>query len=296
LAIELVYGELSTYVQDPDLQFKVLTKDHNIIDLGTAFGVKLDQNRLTMHVFSGKVAIAPKEIDLTRMDIISTKNAVDISLKTLEMRHLNSSAAELFDTWQAQLITIPLPSTGTNLQPGEQDTAWQVQRVGETSIRHPIVFNSGVTDRFPNDVKTSQFVSLDVHEKGNKFAHSSVDNETMDIYSCSFELHDVDLNTASINVHYIADDCLEKVLLNGKEIPINGSGRVNYSRFSSFVIDQHFLEGTNKLEFFIGNENAGKLHNPDIKSERSPMSFRVLLNGKVRPLMPENPGKTAKHR
>jgi len=84
-----------------------------------------------------------------------------------------------------------------------------------------------------------------------KFPYS-VDMASNEVFFISYNLWVKDKKTAKFNV--IPDDCIQEILINGKEFPIDGlQGLCDYSRGVHLDFSKYIQEGLNHFEFRIMN-------------------------------------------
>lgn len=75
-------------------------------------------------------------------------------------------------------------------------------------------------------------------------------------FRTQFDLTGLDPSTARIVAHVAADDVVQHVRVNGRDVPPPSvdNPKSKYTRFHDFAITEGFVEGTNVVEFDVLNE------------------------------------------
>ncbi len=258
-------------------RFVVHTPTATITDLGTEFGVEVDQSGASQtHVFQGKVEMrangekdaANGPISLTESQSASVGAGQDVLvLVTRKAAHPESFVREI-----PKRVRIKLFNTGVNAAVGSPDQHWQVvARTDERGFqpRPAVVTEAGGSMWLVNQVDRSQWISLTGGE-------SMAPNSVTYTFRTTFELAGVRPATAVVHGWFAVDNHLRAIRLNGRPVPVPKHGQEEFGFFHPFSIDRGFVEGVNVIEFDVDNgvdHQAARL--------TSPMGLLVELEGSV---------------
>jgi len=268
----------SSAVPNPD-PFAIRTPTAIVTDLGTEFGVEVDQNGCTTsHVFRGSVqlrslvsgenqeAFVLKENEGARVEVaenrVATISRVDVEPSRFVRRVSNQ-----------QWVPIKVFSTGIGLTVGQEDPHWQVVAIGgspEFQSRRATVFRPE-SGWIGGSTGQPQWIST----RPSRF--EDVRNGTIYTFRTTFELKDVPLESVIVHGWFAVSKYVKAIRLNGESIPVPKQHNPAYDFFHEFTIDRGFVDGANVLEFDAVNSAPS-----DPEGWGGTAALRVDLEGTVR--------------
>jgi hypothetical protein len=253
--------------------FSVRTPTALVVDLGTEFGVEVDQSGTTRsYVFRGRVQLRPtrggketgRVIPLEEDDSASVQAAQD---RTVEVTRGASRSSTLgFVREMPRPIRIMLFSTGIGLSEGQPDPHWQiVARSDDPAFRPRSALVTGVPPRdyLPNDPLQSQWITAEIrYLPGGTYT-----------FRTTFELPAIPSEGGMLRGRFLADNHVAAMRLNGRAVPVpQHDGDPPFNRFFPFTIREGFVRGTNVLEVDVRNR-ASSSHRD------TPMALRLEFEG-----------------
>jgi hypothetical protein len=238
--------------------FKVETKDLVATDLGTWFSVQSGgRNPAEIHVLEGAVLAQPLDSN-TASDATRRVNADEALHVTRDgafqaIGFRRDAAAEKLAQFKP-LRPIQIWNTGIGIREGDTDAHWKVTAGDEqggpypqpaiVSVPHP---SHGI-----NEPERSQWISVYRGTTRGVPARSRYTFET------TFDLTGFDLDSVWVSGLILADDGVDEVRLNGKQLEIkrwtDWYYGANYTKFHPIEIRSGFVRGINRLAFIVKNE------------------------------------------
>ncbi|MBN1395854.1 MAG: FecR domain-containing protein, partial [Pirellulales bacterium] len=262
--------------------FVVRTPTAVVTDLGTEFGVEVDENgNTTSHVFRGAVEL--RAINGKRPGAAPTEGSGTVLLKagegarverrtdsSLTIRRSTMEDSDAISLRPRMRSRIDVFSTGVGLKEGDIDPRWQIVARSDAADfePRPAAVTSITYGTFRvNDPARSQWISV---------AGDLPDLPPVSYtFRTTFELNGVSLETVVLQGRFIADNHVDAIRINGRSVPVPDHGYEKpFYAFHPFAIKDGFVEGTNVLEFEVSNTS------PDSRPTLvSPMILRVELYG-----------------
>ncbi len=267
--------------KSPNLQiskFFVRTPTAIVTDLGTEFGVEVGENgETTSHVFRGTV----------KVQIAGNGDRQVVVLGANETARVNKNAKQIAKVRRASIrpdsfvrrmprrARIEVFNTGVGLNEGDADPHWQIVAVSNDpkfKPRSAVVAWADRPSQFrPNDPSRSQWIST-------ADQLPDLPDDVTYTFRTTFELADYVPGSAKLRIGFMADNHVQAVRLNGKNISVPGHGYLApFVDPHWFFIEKGFVEGTNVLEFDVLNGVPGERTPSGI----SPMALLVELEGSM---------------
>jgi len=248
--------------------FTVRTPTALITDLGTEFGVEVDENRNTIsHVFQGYVGVrlaGDVSGDESRVVVLGANQSAlvkkDGKIQTFDAAKrarageegVVADAAGAFVRQMPRWTPIKVFNTGIGLKEGDPDPHWQiVARSDQPDFKpQPAVVTSVRPELFrPNDPGRSQWISI----AGNL---PDLPNGVTFTFRTTFELKDATPGSAVLRCQFLADNHVSDIRLNGEAVKIPWHSYFPpFDRFTPFAVNKGFVKGTNVLEIEVHNED-----------------------------------------
>ncbi len=266
----LVWGRLVGLVPRSDIQLTIKTPNASITDLGTEFGVSVDQQQVThLHVFKGRVSASTLDANgkTAQQQTVLVNKAVSLQPKTGAIEPAPVDTADRFV--RRVLFPLPLYSTGVGLAEGDDDPHWEIVAAKNVQNFSPqqAVIATPAHSYGPHDSVQSQWVSLTKELSG-------VGENTSFTFRTTFDLSGFDPATASIVGSFSVDNQVTAIRVNGIEVLVPEHPADGFQKMFSFSVDPEHLEaGRNRLELDIFNGSEDKVE------ITSPIAVRVLLKG-----------------
>ncbi len=274
----------SSFILHPSSLFSIRTPTAVVTDLGTEFGVEVDEAGVTeSHVFQGKV-----EVRLTggggearAIQLGANESArVEPGTDRIVVVHREAAAPSAFVRRMPKWVPIKLFNTGVGLKEGDPDPHWQlVARGDDPNFQpRPAVVTAAHAYWLTNYPTRSQWLST-------ADGPPEVPNVTY-TFRTTFELANALPETAVLRGRFIADNHVQAIRLNGRQLPVpeHGWGRLGggifsdgdaFNLFIEFSAQKGFVEGGNTLEIDVHNGIPPETGGNDA------MGLRVELSGHV---------------
>jgi hypothetical protein len=262
----------------PSSVFSVRTPTAIITDLGTEFGVEVDESGASQaHVFRGKVEIRVVDGGTKTVSLGANESARVNSARGNAARlvHL-TSAKTTFVREMPNSADIVVFNTGVGLRGGDPDPHWQVvSRSDDRKFKpQPGVVRGLEPDDFflKDDPNRSQWLSLLAGDH-------DLPDDVVFVFRTEFDLTGMLPSTAVLRGKLLADDRVVAIRLNGRRLPApvqRDDGP--FLNMTSFRIASGFVKGKNVLEFDVLNANP-HLSPSEGRTLRTRMSFRAELEG-----------------
>ncbi len=262
----------------PSGLFTVRTPTAIVTDLGTEFGVVVDQSgTTTSDVFRGKVAMSPLDND-------SKKVGPEVVLAVNESARVERGARRVIrispDDHPAIAMSLvrELPkstaivvfNTGVGLKPGSADPHWQLAaRSDDPQFKpRPAMVTSNIPGVWAgNESQQSQWISA------NSASPAMPDKVTY-TFRTTFELADASPEKAVVHGWFMADNHVRAIRINGRPVSVPEHDFYGpFDRFHPFTIRSGFVRGTNVLDIEVVNGT------PHDNRHLTPMGVRVELRG-----------------
>ncbi len=243
----LEVGKLVARVPKQAIGFTIQTPMAKVVDLGTEFGVEVEPSGISeVHVFAGVVELSSLA-DGTRHPagtLIRAGQAKRLEATHTEAWHKVAVGANRFvrSSLSRRVFSTGVDEDARPLKPGVPDPHWTLTECPDVgfSAKGAAITAYHVHDWIPNG-RGSQWISLSA--KGSDSWPPG-----RYTYRTTFELTETESSTVQIVGRFCVDNQVTDVLLNGTSTRVSGD---SYVRFTSFVIDQGFIKGTNQLEFHV---------------------------------------------
>ncbi len=273
----------SSFIPHPSSLFVVRTPTVVITDLGTEFGVEVDQSGGSRtHVFRGKVELrlrghvngARPPVPLGENESAQVEAGKDRSVRVVRERD-HADAAGRFARQLPHRVPIKFWNTGIGLKEGDPDPHWQIVARSDDPKFKPrpaVVTRVKEWHYGRNEPAQSQWISTagDLPDLPNGVTYT---------FRTTFELRDAAPETAFLRGWFLADNHVNAIRLNGKELTVPEHGYSSpFTMFHKFLAHKGFVEGTNVLEIDV--YNGGPPDNPE-PFEAGPMALHVDLEGAV---------------
>ncbi len=182
----------------------------------------------------------------------------DRTLKAVKIAR-GETRPERFVCHMPKWVPIELFNTGKGLKEGEPDPHWQlVARSDDPHFkpRPAMVSRVGKELWLANEPARSQWISL----AGD--ASALPDNVTY-TFRTTFKLVGVTPGSAVLRVRFIADNQVQAIRLNGREISVpDNDSQPPFTLFQPFSVREGFVEGTTRWSSTCTTENSGRRRPP----------------------------------
>jgi hypothetical protein len=265
---ELARGKLAARVPHQAKWFRVTSSKLTVTDLGTEFGVEVNPSGVAVaHVFEGRITVAlpgPSSEAPAAVRLLDRDQTVECPTHGGQIEPVPTLAETFVRDITQYAVPLRLHNTGAGIAEGQPDPNWQFVRDGNDPnlVPRPATVASPPSIYMPNTV-SSRWVST-----AGKLRAVPVGTYT---FRTQFDLRGLDPATARILAHLAADDRVQHVRVNGREVPPPAvpNPKSKYTRFHDFAITEGFVAGTNTIEF-------------DVFNEFDKMAFRVEWEGTAR--------------
>ncbi len=253
--------------------FVIRTPTAVVTDLGTEFGVEVDENGSSRaHVFRGRAEVRCRDdvSGSTRTDL-NENESVRIELAKNSRVQVSREPLSLaqFTRQMPKWRPIPLHNTGFGLKEGNRDPHWQFVARSDQPRFDPqpaVVAKVDSRYRLPNDPGRSQWISFD----------GLLPNDVVFTARTTFEMTGLSTKKAVLWGRYLVDDHIRAIRLNGRSVewqPDREEGV--FYRYRVFKITKGFVDGVNTLELDILNGDYSAAQ----PGSQSYMALRVELDG-----------------
>jgi hypothetical protein len=287
--VALERGRLAVRAAKWAIGFKVETDDLLATDLGTWFSVRAGGGPAEIHVSEGLVLARPVKANAAR-DLTRRLKADEAVHMTRDgafqaIKFQRDDATEKLAQFHP-LQPVQIWNTGIRLREGDKDPHWTVTAGHDEngSFPQPAVVSVPHGSYGINQPELSQWISVDRGTTTGVPARSKYTFET------AFDLTGFDLGSVWVSGLVLADDGVDEVWFNGKQLNIApwkdwGYG-VTYVRFHPIEIRSGFVHGINRLAFVVKNETFIYRSNQgfDLPETPNPMALRTEWQAFGRPL------------
>jgi len=258
--------------------FAIRTPTAMVTDLGTEFGVEVDQEgRTTSHVFRGSVQLRLIGDAEEQPGIVLKEN------ESVRVEPANGQVARVHPVVLApdrfvrnmhgRRVALRGFNTGAGCKEQETDPHWQIVAVSNDPQFQPrSALVTTPSRRWQADSpELSQWISTT--PRWQQFSP----NDVTHTFRTTFELGDNVLPaTAVLKGWFLADNLVRAIRLNGHDATVPEQAWNAPALVHRFTLKQGFVRGVNTLEFDV--------ENIDLVNHRvsSPMGLRVDLEGSVR--------------
>ncbi len=260
---DLQLGKLVARVPVKAHGFRIHTPGMRIVDLGTEFGVSLNQQQVAyLHVFEGRVSAAALDAQgkTVRQQVILADEAVYLRPKTSVIEPTSTTVSRYFvrrlpDASQQQIKDLPLPlySTGVGLTVGDVDPHWQIVAAHNDPnfVPQPAIVTALFFDDTFDAPRPPQWVSLTA-----KLAN--LPHGAQYTFRVTLDLGESDTLPNHLRGSFLADDLITAIRANGSSISVPKHAIDSFKEgFTSFVINGSCLKtGQNIIEFDVGNTGS----------------------------------------
>jgi hypothetical protein len=272
--------EPRTLTPDPSLStlhsplFTIKTPTAVVTDLGTEFGVEVDQSGATKsHVFRGRVEVrvaGGKEAEHAVQLGENESAQVNVGQGQVLTVTRATVGAATFTRKMPRRVPIRVFNTGQGWVEGSPDPHWQIVAISNItpSIRpYPALVTTVWDGRWmPNEFHQSQWIS--------SVGGGLVVDGVIYTFRTTFDLAGLRAETARLKGAFAVDNHVEAIRLNGRSVPVPAHGYDLFQCWHSFAIHSGFADGVNVLEFDVENGM------PEISpTQGSRMGLRVQLEG-----------------
>jgi hypothetical protein len=293
--VALERGKLAVRAAKWAVGFKVETDDLLATDLGTWFNVQSGGGGpAEIHVLEGLVLAKPNNVNISGDDTRRVKAdeavhvARDGTFQAIAFRR--DVAAEKKLTQFQPLRPIQIRNTGIGLREGDKDPHWMVTTGDDQAGPYPQSAVVGVPHGSYgiNEPDRSQWISVD------RGTTKGVPPRSRYTFETTFDLTGFDLSSVWVSGLVLADDGVDEVWLNGKQLNISpwkdwGYGVV-YATFHPIEIRGGFVPGVNRLAFVVKNETFiyRSKRGFDLPETPNPMALRAEWQAFGRPTSGSN--------
>ena len=258
--------------------FSVRTPTAVITDLGTEFGVEVDESGASQaHVFRGKVEVRAAEGN-AKVVSLAANESVRVSSGQVQVAEVvrQTGPKTTFVREIPKSAPIVVFSTGIGLKAGDPDPHWQIiSRSDDRAFKPQLAVVRGMKpDAYflEDDPNRSQWLSLLAGDR-------NFPEDVVYVFRTEFDLTGMLPSTAVLRGKFLADDRVVAIRLNGRRlpVPVHRDGGP-FLDLTSFRIASGFVKGKNVLEFDVLNANPYLSPNQR-RTMRSRMSFRAELEG-----------------
>lgn len=292
--VALERGKLAVRAAHWATGFRVETNDVVATDLGTWFSVQSgDGNPSEIHVLEGQVRA--NLIQRNGRDGAAYQLRADEAVQARGNGEFEAivarrdSVATRLTRFQP-LRPIDFWNTGIRLDEGDPDPHWTVT-AGSTEdgpYPQPAIVCIPHDSYGVNEPDRSQWISVDRGTTDGVPARSTYTFET------TFDLTGFDPTTVWVSGLVLADDGVDEVWLNGKQLNIaswtDWHYGINYVKFHPISIRSGFVHGINRLSFVVKNESfiVPTDRGFDVPNTPNPMALRAEWQAFGRPTAATN--------
>jgi hypothetical protein len=255
--------------------FSVRTPTAIVTDLGTEFGVEVDESGSShTQVFLGKVEV--QTVDAGNPETVSLGANESVRVESgrgngASIIHQAGNAGSFVRKMPAA-TPVKLFNTGLDLKVGESDPHWQLAARSDDPTFKPLgtVVVRPISKSMANNPSRSQWVS----PAGN----TSLPEDVVYVFRTTFDLGNVSASRAVLRCKCIGDDRVIAVRLNGKrlKLPLAHDGEP-FFYWTTFSAAAGFVQGANVLEVDVLNANP-TLPSGQRRSMHSPVCLRVEVD------------------
>jgi hypothetical protein len=271
---QLDRGKIAARVPHEARWFRVTSSKMTVTDLGTEFGVDVSPAGIAVaHVFEGRITVALPGPSPDSTDVVRLLDR-DQTVQCPIAGGLIESVPKFTETFTRDIAqyarALPLHNTGAGVPEGSPDPNWQFVANSNDPALAPrpatvagayVSTQTGKPSYFPNST-TSRWISTQ-----GKLASMPAGTYT---FRTEFNLSGLGVDAATVKIlaHVAADDEVQRVRVNGREVPLPNLGDPGrqYTRFHDFAISQGFVGGLNTVEF-------------DVLNSKEQMALRVEWEG-----------------
>ena len=280
----LAQGRLTARCNTPESKgFTVETPFARVVDLGTEFGVEVEQGgKLQMAVFTGEVDLISGEgtgavqrirlakgesafVDATdgklaRSKLVDEEQAAAMRKRFVKLRRMAPSAREQI----AGLFPTGVDDEGVPLADGAADPHYIFIAGPQQPATHPWAMVQASNQLWDRNDRDSKWIGV------KRSGQSDLVSPGTYVYELTFDLpNDADLNSVRITGRWWADNVPARILLNGKETLLAGNPRINGQDGDANRADgtplsivagsseTQFVHGENTLRFSVTNAGEG---------------------------------------
>jgi hypothetical protein len=262
-------GRLTARVPKQAHGFEVETPQGKVIDLGTEFAVEVGpRGDSFVHVFEGKVqAVCRAAVDgnptaagASQHVLVEGESTYLGPAMTITTEAPVDQVAR-FTRWMPAPGRFPLFATGRGLAEGATDPHWSVAHESDPNRWQMALVAKPHAEWRSNDRYWSQWIST-----------SADGQEDLPVgrytFRTQFDLTGFDERAAQIIGHWMADNLIEQIYLNGTPL-WSAPQKHNMQEFTHFTIKQGFVPGINVIDFVVVNEEGAP----------NPIGFRLDWHG-----------------
>ncbi len=239
--------------------FVVEADDLQIIDLGTRFAILADEGGTTeAHVLEGNVLAAPMKSRRPRKTsmLLSSGEAIRVDGARAQVELFEARHSDFNDLTTSFLPMKPINlwNTGIGRSVGDQDLQWNI--VAGLPENGPYPRPASVIDGvkgpyLDNHPESSQWISV------SKSSWPGSAPDAVHTYETRFDLTGFDLSTVYIVGHFLVDDTINELRINGQPVDFeNWETTWNNYDFQSFhpiEITSGFQPGENVISIDVYN-------------------------------------------
>jgi len=279
-SMTLASGRLVGYCDADASGFAVRTPDAQLVDLGTEFGVWVQENEQTqLHVFVGQVraSLLNQLGQVVATRVVSESQAVSARPDSADLTALDQADSELFEA--TRQIDLPVWSTGEEVRQDDGvDPNWQIIAVNGEALDTPVSavrYDPPQSNRraFRANVEGQLTWITDDPEAG-------IANQDRYTYATQFNLDEtVDLESLRLEIRFLADNYVIAIRLNGQAIDTpEPQSYERYDTLTQALASEGFVQGINHLEIDVSNLLPDQQVQPTLREgEINPQSLMVEL-------------------
>jgi hypothetical protein len=275
----MAFGKLTGKVDREEAKgFAVRTPTATVTDLGTEFGVEVDEIGTTKaNVFSGVVEVRAAGADGRQQPALCLKKNQGACVRrgpgqvaTLSPIS-GDSTGFVRNLPEPKRLRIRLHNTGAGSPPGQPDPHWQmiVPHRADRTPQQALVMKGSDGSQTPHDSAKSQWILAFTDD-------ASARDTAICTFRTTFDLADVPPPAARLEGFFHAMNHVDGIRINGRDVPVptHGYGRNAVELWHRFTIAKGLRKGTNVLDMDVTNLTARSAANQPASRDGGVVLFR----------------------
>lgn len=276
--VQLESGKLTAQAAEWATGFVVAARDLRVTDLGTRFALSASDNGVVeAHVLEGSVLAEPLKERRQQQSSMLLKSGQAIRVDGVR------SKVDLIDTRRNDFVDaldefrplrpIHIWNTGVGEAVGEADPHWRIVSGSQGFGPYPrfASITDGDTRSYEdNRPEVSQWISVSPE------GYPGVPPESTHTFETTFDLTGYDLETVRVVGHFLVDDAINDLRINGHSIEYERWATTwdvfDFQSFHPIEINDHFLPGKNTITIVVYNSPS----RPDTPADSpNPTALRI---------------------
>jgi hypothetical protein len=266
-------GRLTARVPKQAHGFTVETNLGSIVDLGTEFAVEVSsQGDSFVHVFEGSVQAVHHTAgdqlpaaDPAASQILTEGQSTNLGSEMSIESETPVEQVARFTRWMPAPGRFPLFATGRGMAEGATDPHWSVAHESDPNHWQMATVAKPNAQWRANDRYWSQWISPAADGNANQAPGRYT-------FRTEFDLTGFDHRAAQIIGHWMADNSIEQISINGTPL-LTAPQSHNFQEFTYLLIKQGFVPGSNVIDFVVVNDSG----------DPNPFGFRLDWHGVALP-------------